>query len=69
MKTNLPSKMKGGLKMRGYVKGMVIGGLVGAAASLMLLNYYEPRSARSLMRKGHGAMRFAARKIRHYTGV
>lgn len=55
--------------MRGYVKGMVIGGLVGAAASMVLFNYYEPRSARSLMRKGQGAMRFAARKIRHYTGV
>lgn len=55
--------------MRGYVKGMVLGGLVGAAASMLLLNYYEPRSARSLMRKGHGAMRFAARKIRHYTGI
>lgn len=63
------NKLKGGLKMRGYVKGMVLGGLMGAAASMLLLNYYEPRSARSLMRKGHGAMRFAARKIRHYTGI
>lgn len=55
--------------MRGYVKGMVLGSLVGAAASMLLLNYYEPRSARALMRKGNGAMRYAARKIRHYTGI
>jgi hypothetical protein len=55
--------------MRGYVKGIVIGGMIGAAASMFMLNYYEPRSARSLMRKGQGAIRFAARKIRHYTGV
>jgi gas vesicle protein len=55
--------------MRGYIRGMVIGGIVGAAASMMLLNYYEPRSARSLMRKGHGALRYAARKMRHYTGL
>jgi gas vesicle protein len=55
--------------MRGYIRGMVIGGMIGAAASMMLLNYYEPRSARSLMRKGHGALRYAARKMRHYTGL
>lgn len=55
--------------MRGYIKGMVLGGMIGAAASMMLLNYYEPRSARSLMRKGQGAIRFAARKMRHYTGM
>lgn len=55
--------------MRGYIKGMMIGGIVGAAASLMLMNYYEPRSARSLMRKGQGAIRYAARKMRHYTGM
>lgn len=55
--------------MRGYIRGMVLGGVVGAAASMLLLNYYEPRSARSLMRKGKGAVRFAARKMRHYTGI
>ena len=55
--------------MRGYFKGMLIGGMVGAAASMLMLNYYEPRSARSLMRKGKGAIRFAARKMRHYTGI
>ncbi len=55
--------------MRGYLKGMLIGGMVGAAASMMMLNYYEPRSARSLMRKGRGAVRYAARKMRHYTGI
>ncbi len=55
--------------MRGYLKGMLIGGMVGAAASMMMLNYYEPRSARSLMRRGRGAVRYAARKMRHYTGI
>lgn len=55
--------------MRGYLKGMLIGDMVGAAASMMMLNYYEPRSARSLMRKGRGAVRYAARKMRHYTGI
>lgn len=55
--------------MRGYLKGMLIGGMVGAAASMFMLNYYEPRSARSLMRKGRGAIRFAARKMKHYTGI
>ncbi len=55
--------------MRGYLKGMLIGGMVGAAASMMMLNYYEPRSARSLMRRGRGAVRYAARKMRRYTGI
>jgi gas vesicle protein len=55
--------------MRGYIRGMVVGGIVGAAASMLLLNYYEPRSARSLMRKGHCVLRHAARKMRHYTGM
>lgn len=55
--------------MRGYIKGMVIGGIVGAAASMLLLNHYEPRSARTLMRRGQGALRYAARKMRRYTGL
>jgi gas vesicle protein len=55
--------------MRGYIRGMVFGSIVGAAASMVLLNYYEPRSARSLMRRGHGALRYAARKMRHYSGI
>lgn len=55
--------------MRGYFRGMLIGGMVGAAASMLLLNHYEPRSARSMMRKGRGAIRYAARKMRHYTGI
>jgi hypothetical protein len=55
--------------MRGYIKGMMMGSIVGAAASMLLLSYYEPRSTRSLMRKGHGVIRHAARKMWHYTGL
>lgn len=55
--------------MRGYFRGMLIGSMVGAAASMLMMNYYEPRSARHLMRKGQGAIKYAARRIRHYTGI
>ena len=53
----------------GYFKGAMIGGVLGAAASMLLLNYYEPRSARSLMRRGHGALRFAVKRMRHIGGM
>ncbi len=47
----------------GYIKGAMIGGIIGAAGAMMLLNYYEPRSARALMRKGKGALRHASRRV------
>lgn len=46
-----------------YLKGAMIGGILGAAASMMLINYYEPRTARVLMRKGKGAIRHASRHM------